>query len=249
MNRSEQINEIAEAQSKAQLEMQNPHFDLSNDHFHSKYASLAAVRDAVVPVLAKHGLSLVQSPVTGDKTAGCSWLLMHKSGQWLSGEVCLPVDRWSAHGIGSAITYARRYSMQAIAGVAGEADDDGNAAVESNPKKQTHAEKFGRKEKAAAVAKEKSDFAETERQMGEAFDGPRYVPDAAESAKDTGEPSRFATARSAIEFAPTLETLEKYFKVAGERRAEGVFTDDQYAQLAEVARARQAYLEKAMQPA
>lgn len=129
MIKSESIKELANALTKAQAEMKNPAFDASNPHFRSKYASLAAVRDAVIPVLSKHGLALTQFPLFENGQAGCETMLMHSSGEFISERLLLPVDKLTAHGIGSAQTYSRRYSIMAFACVVGDEDDDGNAAV------------------------------------------------------------------------------------------------------------------------
>jgi len=126
MNQSQSIAKLTEALHKAQAEMQNPTFDAYNPHFKSKYASLATVREAVLPVLNKHGLTLTQFPKSEGTYAGCVNLLAHVSGEWLSGESLFPVDKMTAQGAASAITYARRISMQSIGGVVGEEDTDGN---------------------------------------------------------------------------------------------------------------------------
>jgi hypothetical protein len=128
MNKSEKIDQLALALHKVQAEVKNPAFDSTNPHFKSKFASLASVREAVLPILNKHGLSLSQFPKAGDGTAGCVNLLVHHSGQWLEEDCLLPLDKNNAQGAGSAITYARRYSLQGIAGVVAEEDDDANAA-------------------------------------------------------------------------------------------------------------------------
>ena len=138
MKTSEQINELAAALAAAQLEMNAPKFDSENPYFKSRYASLGEVRAAVLPALNKHGLAVIQGPISLDGSAGCTWMLMHSSGQWNSGELILPVadvkDKpgvKTCHGYAAAISYARRVTLQAIACVAAEDDDDGNAAVES----------------------------------------------------------------------------------------------------------------------
>jgi len=129
MNKSDSIQALAEALAKAQGELRNPAFDSQNPHFKSKYASLAAVRDSVIPILSSHGLSISQLPVCEDGKAGCETILLHTSGEYISSVLLLPVERPTAHGVGSALTYARRYAMMALAGVVGDDDDDGNAAV------------------------------------------------------------------------------------------------------------------------
>jgi hypothetical protein len=128
MNKSESIKELAVALVKAQAELKNPAFDSTNPHFKSKFASLAAVREAVLPVLTKYGLAITQFPKGSDGAAGVVNVLIHTSGEWLEEDCLLPLDKNNAQGAGSAVTYARRYSLQAIAGVVADEDDDANAA-------------------------------------------------------------------------------------------------------------------------
>jgi hypothetical protein len=129
-----EINELAGALAKAQAEIQNPKFDSVNPHFKNKFASLAAVRNAIVPVFAKHGLSVLQNlTTTADHCIACETILLHSSGQSMRfGPLPMPASKPDAQGYGSAATYARRYSLLGVAGVAGEPDDDGNAAVASS---------------------------------------------------------------------------------------------------------------------
>jgi hypothetical protein len=134
MNKSESIAALASALAKAQAELKNPQFDSNNPHFKSKYASLAAVRDAVIPTLSKHGLSVSQWPIFVDGHAGCRSVLLHSSGEYMEETLLIPIDKQNAHGVGSATTYSRRFSLMAIAGVVGDEDDDGNAAVERTTK-------------------------------------------------------------------------------------------------------------------
>ena len=123
------LSELATALAAAQCEMTNPRFDKTNPGFRSKYASLAAVRDAVIPVLAKHGIAVIQNLTTTDGGIACTTMLLHKSGQSLISTLPMPSAKHDAQGLGSAATYARRYSLMAMAGVVGDDDDDGNAAV------------------------------------------------------------------------------------------------------------------------
>jgi hypothetical protein len=136
VNSSPTIANLAIALNKAQAELKNPTFDSTNPHFKSKFASLAAVRESVIPVLNKHGLAIAQFPKSTDGTAGCVNRLMHVSGEWLEEECLLPLDKNNAQGAGSAVTYARRYSLQAIAGVVADEDDDANAASAPVKKKE-----------------------------------------------------------------------------------------------------------------
>jgi hypothetical protein len=131
----ENINDLATALAKAQAEMSNPKFDSQNPHFRNKFASLAAVRNAVVPAFSKHGLSVLQNLVTTAEGVACETIILHSSGQSLKlGPLLMPAMKHDAQGLGSAATYARRYSLLAAAGVVGEEDDDAEAAVKTNGK-------------------------------------------------------------------------------------------------------------------
>jgi hypothetical protein len=105
----------------------------TNPHFRSRYADLAAVRDAIYPIFTKHGLSIVQAPTT-DGFSGFSLetRIMHESGDELIFNFPLPSDVNKMQAVGSAISYARRYTLSALAGIASEEDDDGNAATNTN---------------------------------------------------------------------------------------------------------------------
>ena len=139
MNKSEQINDLAAALAAAQAELRNPVFDSQNPHFKSKFASLAQVRDTITPTLAKHGLSVTQLATNDDQgRPSVETILLHKSGQWLSSTLAVPVAKADAHGAGSAITYARRYSLMAIVNVVGDEDDDGNSAVAGKQAEDQH---------------------------------------------------------------------------------------------------------------
>ena len=129
MNKSDSITDLAVALVMAQMELKNPSFDSQNPHFRNKYASLATVRDTVTPVLAKHGLAVVQLLGRGEGGITCETVLLHTTGQWLSETMYMPSAKQDAQGYGSAATYCRRYSLMAIANVVGDEDDDGQAAV------------------------------------------------------------------------------------------------------------------------
>jgi hypothetical protein len=131
MNKSESVKELAGALAKAQAEMKNPAYDAKNPHFKSQYASLAAVREVVLPVLSKYGLAVVQLLGNAEGDITCETILLHESGEWLSGTLAIKPTKADAHGAGSAATYCRRYSLMAIVGVVGDEDDDGNAAVQT----------------------------------------------------------------------------------------------------------------------
>ena len=126
---SEQIGEIAAALAKAQGDIENVAKDKENPHFKSRYATLAAVLDEARPKFAKHGLAILQMPVNGEGTnLGVVTRLTHSSGQWIESTLYVAPAKFDAQGAGSAITYLRRYSLMAIAGIAPD-DDDGEAAI------------------------------------------------------------------------------------------------------------------------
>lgn len=130
MNSSEQLNEIAAALAKAQGEMSNAILNKINPHFKSKYADLAAIRDAVAPALAKNGIALLQVIGGDDNGAFLTTRLVHSSGQWIESVHPLPASA-KPQEFGSSLTYARRYSLAAICGISAEEDDDANAAAET----------------------------------------------------------------------------------------------------------------------
>lgn len=127
VKKSESIATIAKALAAAQTAMKNPEKNSFNPHFRSKYANLADVRDAVMAHLGKQGLSLVQLPTELDDGPALTSILMHESGEWIETTLKLRATKNDPQSVGSALTYARRYALQSIAGVAAEDDDDGNA--------------------------------------------------------------------------------------------------------------------------
>jgi len=136
MKRSDQCDAISKAFAAAQSEMKNPSFDSTNPHFRNKFASLAAIRNAVVPAFAKHGLSVMQELTSTEDGVGCLTIVQHESGQWLEfGPLVMPVSKADAQGYGSASTYCKRYSLQSVAAVVGDEDDDGNEAAAKPPQK------------------------------------------------------------------------------------------------------------------
>lgn len=131
---SDQINAIAEALAKAQGEIKGAAKATNNPFFNSKYADLAACVEVAKEPLAKNGLSVFQ--VVDSDEAGNMRLvthLAHSSGQWIRSFYPVKPVKQDPQGVGSAITYARRYSYCAIVGVVAEnEDDDGNAASDKS---------------------------------------------------------------------------------------------------------------------
>ena len=134
MNKSESIKELATALAKAQGAIKGAVKDSANPFFKSKYADLASVVEAIRSAFAANGLSYVQSVEPSDKDeVRVETTILHSSGEWIGcGVLALPVSKVDAQGYGSALTYARRYSLSAATGVAPE-DDDGNAATVAKP--------------------------------------------------------------------------------------------------------------------
>ena len=130
MNKSESISNLAKALCKAQNEMGGAVKDAKNPFFKSNYADLTAAIKAIKEPFANNGLSYSQFPVTSEGGGGIGvvTILMHSSGEWLESEFYLPLAKKDAQGGGSAVTYARRYSLQSMAGIP-TADDDAEAAM------------------------------------------------------------------------------------------------------------------------
>lgn len=124
---SEGINEIAGALAKAQAAIQNPKKESENPHFKSRYADLATGIDAVRLALAAQAIVVVQATSMDGDMMMLETRLVHSSGQWFGS--IYPVCKFPARQqeIGSALTFSRRYSLFALAGIAGD-DDDGNEA-------------------------------------------------------------------------------------------------------------------------
>lgn len=131
---SAEINEIAAALAKAQGKIEGAMKDKTNPHFRSSYADLASVWDACREQLSSNGLALVQTTDGNDPDrVTVVTTLLHTSGQWMRGRLTMRPTKADPQGVGSVITYARRYALAAMVGVAPE-DDDGNAASGTKPK-------------------------------------------------------------------------------------------------------------------
>lgn len=136
-SRSATLAKLAEALCKAQGQMEGAAKDSVNPHFKNKYADLAAVWDAIRKPLAANGLSIVQFPRTVQGGVEIETTLLHTSGEFLRDALWMPCSKNDAQGIGSAITYGRRYALMAVCGIAPVEDDDGNAAVATTPRDAT----------------------------------------------------------------------------------------------------------------
>lgn len=109
-------------------ELSNVAKTAANPYFKSKYAPLDAIIDATRPILLKHGLAISQTPLFLEGTAGVETTILHASGHSTTTTLLLPLKDQSPQGVGGAITYARRYALAAVLGIASEDDDDGNVS-------------------------------------------------------------------------------------------------------------------------
>lgn len=134
MNHSESIAGIIPALIKTQGELQGIAKEGKNPAFKSRYVTLDSILDALRPVLARHGLVLFQSSIENQEPGLCvESKIMHTSGEWVSNSLTIPVMQQTAHGIGSALTYGRRYTISALLAISADEDEDGNAAVGKQP--------------------------------------------------------------------------------------------------------------------
>lgn len=125
---SEDTAALSDAIAKAQADLENVGKAGNNPHFKSRYATLPDVLDEVRGKFAKHGIAILQAPSNGENgLIGITTRLSHK-GQWIESTLYLPPMKFDAQGVGSVLTYGRRYALMAMAGI-GADDDDGEAAV------------------------------------------------------------------------------------------------------------------------
>ncbi|KIE47500.1 ERF superfamily protein [Clostridium argentinense CDC 2741] len=131
MKKSESIKELASALKDFQAEVKNPKNVANNPFFNSKYAPLDEVINTVKEPLSKHGLSYIQMPNSEDGAlVAITTMLLHESGEWIESEpLKLKSDKPTAQGSGSSITYARRYQLSAMLGIASEDEDDGSTTT------------------------------------------------------------------------------------------------------------------------
>jgi ERF superfamily len=162
MQTSEQINELATALAKAQGAMGGALKDSANPFFKSKYADLESVWNACRKALSENGLSVIQTTSAAEHGVAITTMLAHSSGQWIRDTLALQPKDMAPQGMGSAITYGRRYALAAIVGVY-QTDDDGEAA-------------HGRRNSvAAAVAEVSGTGDEEESAYGEMADRMRHA--------------------------------------------------------------------------
>lgn len=129
MKTSDTITKIADALVKAQAAMKPAIKDSRNPHFNSRYADLASVWDAIREPLTSNGLSVIQMVGSNElEKTTLTTRVTHVSGEWIESTWQIPVGKQDPQGLGSAISYARRYALASAIGVVQD-DDDGNAAM------------------------------------------------------------------------------------------------------------------------
>ena len=129
MKTSEKIDEIASALVQAQAQMGAAFMDKKNPHYKSGFAPLESVISTVKKPLHNNNLFFVQPTIRTDGFVGCETRIIHTSGQWMEGELTLPLTKHDPQAAGSAITYARRYSLMSMLGCP-TTDDDAESAIE-----------------------------------------------------------------------------------------------------------------------
>jgi len=130
MNQSDSIANLTLALSTVQGKMSHAVKDSANPFFKSKYADLESVWGACRELLSQNGLAVMQFPGLYsdlDKSMSLTTIISHKSGEYISQEMSVPVTKVDSQGCGSCLSYMRRYSLAAVVGVV-QSDDDGNAA-------------------------------------------------------------------------------------------------------------------------
>jgi len=140
MKMSESIAKLSQALAKFNAKVVKVEKDGTNPFLKNKYATLDNIVDAVRPLLAEHGLSIVQVPTDAENgSIAMTTILLHESGEWLeSGTLIMKPVKQTPQEIGSVLTYARRYQLSAFLSLNTGEDDDGNSSsgVTEKPKKQ-----------------------------------------------------------------------------------------------------------------
>ncbi len=136
MQKSETISELAKALSKMQGELKSVSKDSTNPFYKMRYASLDAIWDTVRKPLSSNGLSVIQTTYELEDKIYLETVLLHTSSEWVSTYLPINALKQEPQAIGSAITYARRYSLSAILGISADEDDDAEGTTEHEKKKE-----------------------------------------------------------------------------------------------------------------
>ena len=235
---SDTLGKLSEALAKAQGEIEGAKKESDNPFYHARYAALSSVWDACRDPLSKNGLSVVQLPGQNDgKGLFVDSILLHSSGEWISSRLYINPVKDDPQGVGSAISYARRYGLQALIGIA-PMDDDGEAAmgrqqsreVAAKANKDAPLKVLGRKTKKAALGAIESTlgtaYEKSDRGVGSdeipMFNGPKHTALAARlKAEGIAEDDLMAAAK----FASLIPAGAKAFRLMSEATA-AQFVDD-----------------------
>lgn len=129
MRTSDLIQDLSKAMCESQKMMKPALKDSINPHFKSKYSDISSIWEAIRDPLTSNGLTVWQDVTTEEKKVSITTRIVHTTGQWVEfGPLCVPLSKCDAHGVGSAISYGKRYALCAAVGVVSGEDDDGNTA-------------------------------------------------------------------------------------------------------------------------
>ncbi len=194
------MKEIASALVKAQRAFGPALKSSTNPHFRSRYADLSACVEAVIEGLNNNGIALIQETHDAEGGVAVETVFIHESGERLSaGRFSVPATKQDAQGYGSALTYARRYSLMAACGIAPE-DDDGNAASRPRPKVEAPVSPKAIKEEPATISKE--DAPEINREAN------WWTPEVAATLADAPEVNAFLVKKGKIQEGQTWKDVE-----------------------------------------
>lgn len=139
MKTSESIANIAAGLAKFHEQVQQPKKEAENKFFKSNYVTLEGVIAAVEEGAKGTGLSFTQIPQSAEKAAGITLVITHTAGEFIEFDpFLLPLEKNTPQAVGSALTYARRYTLSAAFGISSDVDDDGNAASGNNSDKKPY---------------------------------------------------------------------------------------------------------------
>jgi hypothetical protein len=133
MNHSNELGNLATALAIVQGALKPAVKDEKNAFFKNVYAGLGSVWDSCRQLLSENGLSVTQLNLPAENGVIVETVLLHKSGEWISGQIFLPLTKQDPQAVGSATTYGRRYGLSAIIGIVADADDDAESAQGRRP--------------------------------------------------------------------------------------------------------------------
>lgn len=135
MKISDEKKEIAKAYNILQKQMRAALKDATNPHYKSKYSTYESTWDALRDPLTDNGLSCAQDIITAERSVSIITYVLHVSGEWMEfGPLTMPVTKLDCQGFASAISYGKRYALQAAFGIVSGEDDDGNIACKKEEK-------------------------------------------------------------------------------------------------------------------